>query len=948
MYQGQKIIVKGFSSVFEQMCNFMAVAKTGKPNETVEGLIQLCFVLKPEDKFQIYASFAEQIELLFGLEIPEHQIQVAIEAMTNKGIVSKPAGTNFVLDVKLKQQIKERIEGAQKLEERVKKSWLESIAQKYPELPIEKMWPTLQGYLSRAFRRHGMQTAFLVDPSIETPGEYTESLSQLLMEVIEDKCETKERPYAKKAISTFLTEVATDEERSKYITQLADGAFNFYILEISPDLTAKLQANLNEMVLFLDTNFLFGILGLHNNSQVEVSHELIRTITAHKLPFRLRYHEATMREMRHTISYYSTILRERRWSRGLSRAASTLTDLSGLEIKYHEQNAIQNIDVDEFLRPYQHLDVFLKEKGIDIYRSTEERLQERTDLHHEYEAFLKKHGREDKTYETINHDATVLDAVRLRRSNSPSTLEAGALLVSCDYLLSLFDHKTACRSNHMACVVFPNNFWQILRPFIPSDRDFEMSFAQTFALPEFRAIGSKGSQACSKMLSILASYRTRSEETAFKMLSNDMLLDKLKATKNDEQFAECVEAAFVEENKNLMEEKAALAMQLKKEEKDRAVNKKAAAAKERAATEKLQALERESAKLQKTLSKKESEVQQAKSIAEASQEEHKEAKRELDKIKETVTAEKKARSKVELEKDSLQFKNRLGIAFIVSLLIIALFEISLHYFIKWSWLLNNKNAISLEIGFDLLIGCVVFSVFVSRWRKKSLIFAGGTAVIMLIPLLGGYNKSADSPSPTQPTIIKDSQNIANIPTRSSLEIILKQYRKTQYDSMRKELPDIYEKLHKRFIQIPPEKRTLKFIAEMLTTFFLPRGSNSGNSILFEGKMSPQPNVTLYDWVENYENEKVDKSLDTKKINTRIGRFVYDFTYETVLAYLGFSDLGNDPNHKNYNDPTITDLKKEFIDTAIEEIYLEKLRNDFDCKMSDAYEEERKERVESIK
>ena len=745
MSQGDKIVVKGFSSVFEQMCNFMAVAKTGKPNETVEGLIQLCFVLKPEEKFSINASFAEQIEQLFGLEIPEHQIQAILETMTRKGIVSRPAGTNIVLDVELKKQINERIAASKELEERVKESWLESIAQKYPELPIENMWPTLQGYLSRAFRRHGMQTAFLMDPSIETPGEYIESLSQLLMEVIEDKFETKERPYVKKAISAFLAEVATDEERSKYITQLADGAFNFYTLEVSPDLKDKLQANLNKMILFLDTNFLFGILGLHNNSQVEVSHELIRAITTHKLPFKLRYHKATMREMRNTISYYSSILRVKRWTQGLSKVAATITDLSGLEMKYHARNAIQHIDVDEFLRPYKHLDVLLREKGIDIFNPLEDRLQERTNLHHEYEEFLKNHGRDDKAYATINHDATVLDAVRQRRSDSPSTLDAGALFVSCDFWLNLFDHETTRRDNRMACVVLPNNLWQILRPFIPSDRDFERSFAQTFALPEFRAIGSKGSQACSKMLSILASYRDLPEETSFKLLSNGVLLDELKATKGDEQFTERVEAAIVEENKNLMEEKAALARQLKKEEKDRAANEKAAAAKERAATKKLQALERESAKLQKTLSKKESEVQQAKAIAEVSQEEHKETKRELDIIKETVSAEKAARSKVEQEKDRMQFKNQLKNAFMISLFIVALFEILLHYFIKWSWLLNHKNAIALEVGFDLLIGCIVFGVFVSRWRKWFFLATILPVILMIIPLLGGYNESADSP-----------------------------------------------------------------------------------------------------------------------------------------------------------------------------------------------------------
>ncbi len=60
-------------------------------------------------KFSTNASFAEQIEQLFGLEIPEHQIQVALKKMTSKGIVSRPAGTNIVLNVELRQEIQGKI-----------------------------------------------------------------------------------------------------------------------------------------------------------------------------------------------------------------------------------------------------------------------------------------------------------------------------------------------------------------------------------------------------------------------------------------------------------------------------------------------------------------------------------------------------------------------------------------------------------------------------------------------------------------------------------------------------------------------------------------------------------------------------------------------------------------------------------------------------------------------
>lgn len=725
MIQSEKIIVKGFSNVFEHMCNFMAVARTGKPSETLEGLVQLCFVLRPEVKLSTNVQFVEGIEQLFGLEIPEHQIQNTLETMIRKGSVSRPAGTNIVLDIKLRHQIEERIKKSRDLEERVKNSWLESLVQKNMELPIEKMWPVLQNYLSRAFCRHGMQTASLLDPSIDTLDEYTESLSQLLTEVIEDMFKTKEQQYVKKAISAFLAEVATDTERSEYIAQLADGAFNFYTLEVSPDLTEKLQANLNEMVLFLDTNFLFGILGLHNNSQVEISHELIRAIKTHNLPFRLRYHEATRREMINTISFYSGNLQGKKWTQDLSRAAAEATNLSGLEQKYHKQNAIQHIDVDEFLRPYQHLDVLLKERGIDIFRPLENRLQERSDLHHEYEEFLKEHGREDKVYETINHDVTVLDAVRQRRSDASSTLEAGALLVSCDYLLYKFDWQTSRRNDKMACVVLPNIFWQILRPFVPSDCDFARSFAQTFAIPEFRAIDSKGSKACSKMLSILASYKNVPEETAFKMLSNDLLLDKLKTTTDDKQFVECVKASFIEENKNLIEEKASIAKQLEKEKLDKVK-------KEKEYNEKIKTIELQKAEIEKAVTDANAQVEKHQQEANTAAELAKFTTQQFN--DKTQESQKEGRIRQErAERYALRMSIIAAIAS-AGLLIFA-FEFCVYYF-GWQWLINHNNKLTLEIGFDLVLALLSIAIFVPKCHKMFWLSIAGAILLVILGTLG--------------------------------------------------------------------------------------------------------------------------------------------------------------------------------------------------------------------
>jgi len=458
------------------MCNFIAVARTGDPEATIRGLVMLCLYELHEEYSELgEETFQSTIEALFGLIIPDAQIKAALNDLESEGVISRHGDANYQLKPSAMKALKNAIEDSHALEDRVKLVWFQELATKYPKLPTEEAWQVLRAYLGRTFRRHGIQAAALLDPSIDTPAEHEASLTSILHDSISEHnfkhkglCEDAEN-----AISDFMAALGTDPDRVRYIAQLADGAFNFYTLEVPSDLSEQLRQHLHELTLFLDTNFLFGILDLHYNTQVQVSHELLRAIFEHKLPFKLRYHEATEREMVSTISHYGSILRSYGWSRSLSRAAASSRNLSGIEQKFHERNSTELIDVDEFLRPYEHFDHLLAEKNIKVFRPHEERSAAQNDLFHEYQAFLKEHGRGDKVYETVMHDAKVLEEARNLRTNAASSLEAGALVITCDYYLYRFDWETSRRNSRRACVLLPNVFWQILRPFIPLGQDFE-------------------------------------------------------------------------------------------------------------------------------------------------------------------------------------------------------------------------------------------------------------------------------------------------------------------------------------------------------------------------------------------------------------------------------------------------------------------------------------------
>ncbi len=122
-----------FSLAFEQMCNFAAIAKTRNADETLRQLVLQCFVVFPEERFQNAAQLAEAINI-FGLRMPEFQVQVGIDRLVADNRLQQSADSILTLPNTDRLKLKGRIDEAKALEERVKNDWLESISRRFPSL----------------------------------------------------------------------------------------------------------------------------------------------------------------------------------------------------------------------------------------------------------------------------------------------------------------------------------------------------------------------------------------------------------------------------------------------------------------------------------------------------------------------------------------------------------------------------------------------------------------------------------------------------------------------------------------------------------------------------------------------------------------------------------------------------------------------------------------------
>ncbi len=727
-----------FSLAFQQLASFVAIAKTRNTTESYDEIIKQCYVVLPDEPLGDAVSLIRAIETIYpGIKLDEADATSSVQRLVESGDLVRLPGGHLGLNPQIRANIESRIQNARHLEETVKQSWLSSVSLTHPGLDSEGLWKTLKSYLAAAFLRHGVQAVMLLDPTIEISNEQPNGLAPLLHAAITKEFRQPDRANARDAVKSFFDTVNLDRQRAEYIAQLADAAFNYFTLSVAPNVANELRSNLYPITLFLDTNFLFGILKLHVNSQVDVSIQLIEAVKRFKLPFNLRYHEATKGEMNNTLLYFGNELRRQTWPPAISRAAVTSGRLSGIERRYHQLNAQVRTEVSDFLAPYLHWEVLLKEMGIDVYRvdSSQRRLYTRANLEADYRGFLSSKNIV-KPDEAILHDMAVLETVESLRTNATSSLDAGALLVSCDNQLFRFDQMHHRTSKTPGCVVVPSIFWQILRPFISSSVEFDQAFAETFTLPEFSLTRGGAARAATRMLGILATYQDIPEEIASRMLANDLLLEKLHATSDEQEFLEIVESAMMKEAAELIEEKAALSAQLAIEEEKRKDRERELFQAEQRLAEQQEALLAKETALENLQAEMQSLGQQIKDEKLSSRELIEQLMREKE-------AEKEAQKRVaELDRqredaEHQALRTRKATIILIGSLTVLVFELLIHFVIQWGWLLSHPNSYGLQASASVMIFTAIVGLGVKPWRKVLWVSVLSGAGFVLLQLLGG-------------------------------------------------------------------------------------------------------------------------------------------------------------------------------------------------------------------
>lgn len=389
-------------------------------------------------------------------------------------------------------------------------------------------------------------------------------------------------------ISSFL-DPQNDDVRS-YILRYLNA---FFFVEAGNLKVATLNTLKNlidskpTFTVFVDTNFIFSILNMHENPSNESAlllAELIKQIED-EAQVKMYILPPTVEEAQRVLIAVKNKLSGIRLTPNLAEAALE-ADLSGINQRYFEETSkrVTPLSPEVYFDPYiKNLLTILKTKGVEYYNKRLDQFKTfqividdiMTQLPHEEQ----KYGSKAKSYERLEHDMVLWHYVKgIRPAAMDSPLDAEYWVVTIDYRFIGFDlYKRRNIVNSVPICIHPSSLIQMLQLWVPRTPQFEKALLSSIRIPflfqEFDSDAEKLTITILKQISRWEEAGDMPKETVAAMILNDALRQKLSFESDSERQAVLVKEALIAEHqktKEKLKDAQGQAEQLKKasDEKD--------------------------------------------------------------------------------------------------------------------------------------------------------------------------------------------------------------------------------------------------------------------------------------------------------------------------------------------------------------------------------------------
>ena len=497
----------------------------------------------------------------FSLSLSHEKLSVALAALEQQNLLVALEDGKYRIPDPQRVLFEQELEVAEKVESDAREFFCGLAKTLCPSLDARSVWSVFQSeFLTPLIKEIGANAYHLIT------GESLR-VDQHLVEHFLKRFDTEYHPSLKELITKFL-DPKIDEVRA-HISRMLHARFCVEAGALPESVIQKLSATVSKQAkfrVFVDTNFLFSLLELHENPSNAAAHELLELIMQLKSNPKVQLFivPRTIEEAKTSITSAKHRLSGIPAGKNFTQAALNV-GVSGMAERFLSERLRRGgkLTSEDWFDPYlTDFVAIAREKGVEFFNESLDSYAIRQDVIddilyiQEFEKRLDESRR--KSYQKVAHDMILWHFVSDQRpAYIESPIDSRDWILTVDYRLIGFDqYKQNSLGTKIPLCLHPTTLIQFLQFWVPRTKEFEEAMLGSMRLPFlFQEFDVEGERTSLRILKGLGRFEGRddiSAQTITSVILNDGLRTLIQSKKTEDGEAEIalIRDALVEQMKD--------------------------------------------------------------------------------------------------------------------------------------------------------------------------------------------------------------------------------------------------------------------------------------------------------------------------------------------------------------------------------------------------------------
>lgn len=497
-------------------------------------------------------GFADLVECqrgfhdLWGLEIEIAEIRRVRDDLIEEGAAAKVAG-GFRLLPALRQELQDRAATSAEVERKALEQWGEVLSERSPDLlpaEHEALREDLQDWLNKIVARHGVEAALLLYPDDERARHVLGEVESFGTHFLPPRGSRLDG-IRDDALKRFVRD-PSPEQREFLATRL-NTAFYLTVLTIDPAAKSLIEDDASKTRIYLDTNFLYSVLGVAPADEVVAAQRLLELTVS--LGCSVAVTPWTVEEMRTSIAAAERETLETKFRPQLAGLMIQVTGEKGFGQAYWRAVQESGVTPEDYFARVSHFEHDLAKWQIEVVDDGCLATDRDGDRIQQYASLLEAIvGVATKHRDVIEHDVKHrLLVERLRGAGTIRFSNARYWFLTQDTRLPRFAKAMPDPRDpapELPFCISPSSWAQVMRALTPRTKDLEGTVVDLLTSPYVGYRSPVRPEVVRAVVGRMDQYTDASPELALAVLKDTALVSDIGSAETSEEVGRRVTAAY--------------------------------------------------------------------------------------------------------------------------------------------------------------------------------------------------------------------------------------------------------------------------------------------------------------------------------------------------------------------------------------------------------------------